>query len=95
MSIAKLVACILMIPHPGLYFKLQKPRPFSRLWTVVFMMPVVFGKEEGSCGDNCTVSFWRSTGYPSDFQRYNYHRGCAAVFLCGEEGMKNEIEVVI
>ena len=51
MSIAKLVACILMIPHPGLYFKLQKPRPFSRLWTVVFMTPVVFGKKEDSCGD--------------------------------------------
>jgi len=37
----------------------------------------------------------RSTEYPSDFRRYNYHRGCAAVFLCGEEAMKNKIEVVI
>ena len=57
MFVAKLAACILMIPHPGLYFKFQKLRPFSRLWTVVFMTPVVFGKKEGSCGDNCIV-FW-------------------------------------
>ena len=92
MFVAKLAACILMIPHPGLYFKFQKLRPFSRLWTVVFMTPVVFGKKEGSCGD-CFLG--RSTEYPSDFWRYNYHRGCAAVFLCGEEAMKNKIEVVI
>ena len=51
MFIGKLDACILMIPHPGLYFKLQKPRPFSKWWTVVFMTPVVFGKKEDSCGD--------------------------------------------
>lgn len=51
MFVAKLAACILMIPHPGLYFKFQKLRPFSRLWTVVFMTPVVFGKKEDSCGD--------------------------------------------
>ena len=57
MFVAKLAACILMIPPPGLYFKFQKLRPFSRLWTVVFMTPVVFGKKEGSCGDNCIV-FW-------------------------------------
>ena len=54
------------------------------------MTPVVFGKKEDSCGDfeevPDTLPIFRGTITIG---------GCAAVFLCGEEGMKNEIEVVI
>lgn len=66
MFVAKLAACILMIPHPGLYFKFQKLRPFSRLWTVVFMTPVVFGKRKVAAGI-IALFLGRSTEYPSDF----------------------------
>lgn len=91
MFIAKLAACILMIPHPGLYFKRSEPLPVFQIVDSGFYDACCFWKKGRQLR-----RFWRSTGYPSDFQRYNYHRGGgAAVFLCGEEGMKNEIEVVI
>lgn len=90
MFIAKLAACIFMIPHPGLYFKRSEPLPVFQIVDSGFYDACCFWKKGRQLR-----RFWRSTGYPSDFQRYNYHRGCAAVFLCGEEGMKNEIEVVI
>ena len=53
------------------------------------MTPVVFGKKEDSCGDfgevPDTLPIFRGT----------ITIGGAAVFLCGEEAMKNKIEVVI
>ena len=51
MFIAKLAACIFMIPHPGLYFKRSEPLPVFQIVDSGFYDACCFGKKEDSCGD--------------------------------------------